>query len=42
MPLRVSWHLGIQVLTIWITEERRMKPPGPDLYWGDICPCLVL
>jgi hypothetical protein len=35
MPLRVGWHLDVRVLPIGITRERRMKPPGPDLTWGE-------
>jgi hypothetical protein len=42
MSLRVGWHLAVRVLPIGTTRERRMKPLGLNLYWGGICPCLVL
>jgi hypothetical protein len=41
MPLRVGWHLVIQVFSSRITWESCLKPPGPYLIRG-IIPCLVL
>jgi hypothetical protein len=34
MPLSVGWHLAVCVLPIGITQERHIKPPGPDLPGG--------
>jgi hypothetical protein len=38
MPLHVGWHLAVQVFSIGITRERRMKPPDPDLHRGTSAP----
>jgi hypothetical protein len=34
MLLRVGWHPSVRVLPPGITEERRLKPIGPDLIGG--------
>jgi hypothetical protein len=34
MPLRVAWHLAVQVFAPRITSESRLKQPGPDLMGG--------
>jgi hypothetical protein len=34
MPLCMGWHQALRVFLPWITRERRMKPPGPDLTGG--------
>jgi hypothetical protein len=31
MPLRVGWHLAVQVFPLGITQECRLKLPGLDL-----------
>jgi hypothetical protein len=42
-PLRVGWHLAVQVFPPGITRDSRLKPPGSDLIGGrGISPCLVL
>jgi hypothetical protein len=35
-PLRVGWHLAIQVFPPGITRERCLKPLGPDLIRGRV------
>jgi hypothetical protein len=40
-PLLVGWHLAVRVFPLGITQDSRLKPPGPDLM-GGISPCLVL
>jgi hypothetical protein len=34
MPLRVVWHLAVQVFAPGITSESHLKQPGPDLMGG--------
>jgi hypothetical protein len=35
MPLRVGWHLAIQIFQIGIKRESHVKPPGQDLLEGE-------
>jgi hypothetical protein len=34
MPLCVGWHLAVLVFLLGITQERCLKPYGPDLIGG--------
>jgi hypothetical protein len=42
-PLCVGWHLAVWVFSLGITQEKRLKTPGPDLIGeGGISPYLIL